>query len=185
MRFLHIRTGAAKAARVIDQWIERHALAGRVVDDPYHACALLIRAPQAIPELLFVGLDRLADDELQIVSLARETWPATLIISYGEPRPLLCATGLRRHCDDAIAVERLLQAAGPAELIRVEPLKRSAAAVERTALHLPDIAALPQAAQSELPPPRAAAPRSQVSSPAPGGGLSPREIAALLGEGHG
>lgn len=183
----HIRTGDAGSARVVDQWIAQHALDARALDDPYRACALLVSSPQSVPELVFLGLDRLHADELGLLTYLHEIWPGSPVVAYGQNPGGVLPAGAALLCTDAAAVRSLLAAGGLREVVRAaagrasEPQPR-----ERVRELKPDDVVRP--ASVELPRPRSAEPdrpgaggASVSIGPSGSGGLSAREIAALLG----
>ncbi|MCC6357843.1 MAG: hypothetical protein IT450_03800 [Phycisphaerales bacterium] len=185
MMVFHIRTGDAGSARVVDQWIAQHALDARVTDDPYRACALLVTSPQSVPELVFLGLDRLHADELRILTYLHETWPGSPIVAYGQCPGGTVPAAAAIQCADAPAVRSVLAAGGLREVIRTATGRASEPPAREPVRSLkPDDVARP--ANVDLPRPRGgSADRSNAGGPSGAGGLSAREIAALLGGGAG
>lgn len=168
MKVLHIRTGGAAPARIVDHWIDVHALDCRTVDDPYRACALLVNSPQFLPEIVFLGLDRLHADELRIAAYIRETWPGATLTTYGGEREYPGLAGPSIHCDSESALEQFLSAGPPRDVVRSLSVRPPMAAPVQPPIATPGRGTPP----IDLPSPRV-------------GGLSQREIAALLGGGAG
>lgn len=181
MKVFHIRTGDAGPARIIDNWIVAHALDCRSVDDPYRACSLLVTAPQSLPEIVFIGLDHLRIDERRLVAYVRETWPGATIVTYGGTIDIPTVPGSKVHCESAAAVERLLGVGALRDVVRCISVSRTShdPSPPRTPA-TPDV--VERRPPIDLPPPRTGSTdRPGPSNPTVTGGLSPREIAALLG----
>ncbi|MGD8453755.1 MAG: hypothetical protein PVJ57_18230 [Phycisphaerae bacterium] len=79
---IHVRTGEADTAEVVDAWLRQHQIVGVDFADAYEACVHLLEESERIPDVAFVGLDWLAPEELGIVRYIGETWPGTVLIVY-------------------------------------------------------------------------------------------------------
>jgi hypothetical protein len=116
---IHVRTGPRTSAAAIDTWLTQHQVEIIPFDEVYTACVHVLQHYERIPDLVFVGRDWLAGDELNIVSYVRQTWPRSGIIVYGDTgeTPLCDLLPLVLTCRGPAAVHDLL-AATPAELVR-------------------------------------------------------------------
>lgn len=115
---IHVRTGQRGAVEAIDAWLSRHQVAVVPLGDAYQACVYLLKHYQRIPDLALIGADWLADDEIDIISYLRHTWPRTGVLVYGSsPQTPLCELlPLTRTCRGEAALRELL-ACTPAELL--------------------------------------------------------------------
>jgi hypothetical protein len=106
-RAIHIGCGGTRAAQAVDAWLSRHSIERTCCADAFGACAHLLNSSACVPELAFVGADRLTNDDLVILSYLRETWPAVGIVVYGrnvesdsrtrDARMLVCASAAALH----------------------------------------------------------------------------------------
>jgi hypothetical protein len=83
-RAIHIRAGRAGAGQAVNSWLDQHGVERVCCADVLDACAFILRNSPHMPDLAFVGVDRLTADDLTIVEYLRETWPAIAIVLYGE-----------------------------------------------------------------------------------------------------
>ena len=64
---IHLRTGDAVGAGLVDAWFQAYGLQSTTFTDPYDACVYLIRHSEHVPDWAFVGADWLSPGELSIV----------------------------------------------------------------------------------------------------------------------
>lgn len=86
---IHVRTGEHALAARIERWLTANQVATRQAKDAFDACVVLAEKSQAAPEIVIVGLDWLADDELGLLNLVRETWHNCVLIAYSDDRSRL------------------------------------------------------------------------------------------------
>jgi len=116
-RAVHIRTGQPAAAEAIDAWLSDHDVEVLACADVYEACVHLLREYHNVPEMVVIGTDWLAPDELAIVRYARETWPRAAIVVYGAgASPAPEASPLTIACGSDAALRTVL-ADSPAQLL--------------------------------------------------------------------
>jgi hypothetical protein len=117
-RAVHIRTGPRASVDAIDAWLTAHGVEIVPFNDVYASCVHLLTCYEHIPDLVLVGTDWLAGDELAIVSYVRQTWPRCGIIIYGDAEsPAVELLPLVLTCRGPTALGALL-ARGPDELVR-------------------------------------------------------------------
>ncbi len=116
---LHIRAADPPLAAHVDNWLRTHRLRVAELEDAYAACVQLLRRPEEIADLAFIGADWLGPTELRIVQYVRDTWPASGIVVYANRAvPGLTNAPLRR----VVAAERELielLSRSPADLLRL------------------------------------------------------------------
>ena len=112
-RAIHLRTGDRGTDGAISAWLERHGVEVVACADAFEACTFALTHSAATPDLVLVGADWLAPDELAIIGYFRETWPGVTTVVYGSApatagfeatRPTLVqrsATAVRRMLADA------------------------------------------------------------------------------------
>ncbi|GAG00236.1 unnamed protein product, partial [marine sediment metagenome] len=117
-RAIHIRSGEAGAGQAVDNWLERHGVERVCCADVLDACAFILKNSAHVPDLAFVGADRLSVDDLAILRYLRETWPAIGIVLYGEHAELDPHTPATRTlvCPSRAALDEIL-AASPDRLL--------------------------------------------------------------------
>ena len=117
-RTIHIRAGGAGAGQAVDNWLERHGVERVCCADALDACAFILKNSAHVPDLAFVGVDRLTADDLAIIKYLRETWPAIGIVLYGEHAELDPHTRATRTlvCPSRAALDEIL-AASPDRLL--------------------------------------------------------------------
>jgi hypothetical protein len=116
---IHVRTGECAVVEALDHWLARHHVDVIPFADVYDACVHLIKDCEHIPDLALIGADWLADDEFNIVTYIRQTWPRTGIVVYGGARetPLVDLLPMMLTCRTEAALQQLL-AGTPTDLVR-------------------------------------------------------------------
>lgn len=111
-RAIHIRSGQAGAGQAVDNWLEHHGVERVCCADVLDACAFILKSSAFVPDLAFVGVDRLTADDLAIIKYLRETWPAIAIVLYGEHAELNSSTRATRTlvCPSRAALDQILAA---------------------------------------------------------------------------
>lgn len=206
-RAIHIRTGEPGAGQAVDNWLERHGVEQICCVDVLDACAFILKNSARVPDLAFVGMNRLTADDLAIVKYLRETWPAVAIVLYGEhaeldsyaraPRTLVCPS--RAALDEILAappdnlLAKFWRVSSPNET-HIGPNNRFIGRSEQppATLQTGDDREHANASEpediSEMPePPRcddACHSHSPPPSPAPRSMLTPEELAILLEDTH-
>lgn len=119
---VHIRTGARADARAVDQWLAQHALAAVSFERVLDACVHLLTAPRPTSAIAFIGVDWLAQDELEIVDCFAAAWPEATVVLYGADWGQLAAPpdARLRVCRGARELSELLSRA-PNELAGMAP----------------------------------------------------------------
>ncbi len=117
-RAIHIRTGQSASIAAVDTWLTRHELEVARFDDVYSACVHLLTNYERIADLALVGADWLADDEFNIITYIRQTWPRTAIIVYGasDKTPIYDVLPLMRTVRRQAALDELV-AQNPADVV--------------------------------------------------------------------
>jgi hypothetical protein len=206
-RAIHIRAGEARAGQAVDNWLEHHGVERVCRADVLDACVSILKDSAHVPDLAFVGVDRLTADDLAIIKYLRETWPAVAIVLYGEhagldpytqaTRTLVCAS---RAALDGILTEnpdrllaRFWRISSPTEP-NMGPdsgfigRNEQPPAAPQTSDDLNQADAIEPADMSETPePPRCDDARHSHSPPpcpAPRSTLTPEELAILLEDTH-
>ena len=202
---IHVRTGEPSAAEAIEGWLRAHDVESVVFFDVYDACVYLLQHNERVPDLVFVGTDWLAPDELSIIRFIRETWPGAGIVAYSSsdeappvpaaPPTCVCRTpaALLQFMTEppAQALRRLRAQAAP-EAARVP--SPQPAGTRHSAPRAPQVPPVPQptraprstAADQDFPdaaPDRTA--QADLAPPAivpPGAVLTADELSALLDE---
>lgn len=82
-RALHLRSGESGASERIDAWLGDYGLDVVHCAHAYEACVFVLKQGERVPDLVIVGTDWLASDELPILEYFRETWPGAAILVYG------------------------------------------------------------------------------------------------------
>ncbi len=163
---IHIRTGQPAAADALDRWLADHKVQTTAFADVYEACVHLLREYEDIPDVVAIGTDWLAADELAIVRYARETWPRAIIVLCGAAAGAALDTSpLTVACRSDAALQELL-AETPLHLL--ERLCARAAAIPEEIP--PPVVSVPAASVPQLPRLRAASPVSPAVVPRPAGG---------------
>jgi hypothetical protein len=160
---------------LVDDWLRAHAVHRIAFDDVYDACLHLLREPQPVPLLVFIGSDWLMPEELVIAQYARQVWSSTPCLVYGsEPRFALHPSPFGEQVfRSRAALRELLQ--GPPE--HVADQLRASTPTAATSV----VAARPAAAGQ--PGQRDARPGLSISSPEdepPRSILTNEELSALL-----
>lgn len=116
---MHIRTGQRATADTVDAWLSRHGVEVVAPADVYDACAQLLLEFDRIADLVLIGTDWLAPDDLRIVRYIRETWPRSAIVLYGGGAETAGAelTPFVWPCRTGADLARLV-AAPPADVLR-------------------------------------------------------------------
>ncbi|HUU94977.1 MAG TPA: hypothetical protein VM487_04490 [Phycisphaerae bacterium] len=111
-RAIHIRAGEARAGQAVDNWLEHHGVERVCCADVLDACAFILKNSAHVPDLAYVGVDRLTADDLAIIKYLRETWPAIAIVLYGEHAELNSSTRATRTlvCQSRAALDQILAA---------------------------------------------------------------------------
>jgi hypothetical protein len=134
----------------IDAWLTDHEVEAFACADVYEACVHLLREYENVPDLVLMGADWLAEDELGIVRYVRETWPQAVMVLYGAAAPAgLDLLPLTLTCRTDAGLQELL-AKPPAQVVRQ---LRARATPRSPAAPLPAVAAAP-AGPSVVEPPR-------------------------------
>jgi hypothetical protein len=96
----------------VDNWLERHGVERVCCADVLDACAVILKSSAFVPDLAFVGVDRLTTDDLAIIKYLRETWPAIAIVLYGEHAELNSSPRATRTlvCPSRAALDEILAA---------------------------------------------------------------------------
>jgi hypothetical protein len=117
-RAIHVRTGQRAAVDAVDAWLKRHDTEVVSFDDVYAACVHLLQAYERVPDLALIGSDWLGEDEYNIVTYMRQTWPRVGIVVYGESRstPVFDMLPMTQSCRMEDALRRLI-AEPPAVLL--------------------------------------------------------------------
>lgn len=79
---MHVRTGDADAGEDITAWLLRQDADVHDFTDAFTACVHLVRYPELLADLAFIGADHLAPHELSLVDYVLDTWPACQLILY-------------------------------------------------------------------------------------------------------
>jgi hypothetical protein len=82
-RAIHIHSGRTTVGDAVDAWLDRHGVERMCCADAFAACSVILMQSTRVPDLAFVGADRLASDELPILAYLREAWPGVGIVLYG------------------------------------------------------------------------------------------------------
>ncbi|MFH1748523.1 MAG: hypothetical protein ABIG44_15930 [Planctomycetota bacterium] len=118
-RAFHLRTGEPGAAEAVEAWLHDHQVESTLLFDAYDACVYLLEHNDQVPDLVFVGTDWLAPDEIQIINYIRETWPGSGIVVYSssDDAPPLQPTPPTCICRSPAALLELM-IEPPAEVLR-------------------------------------------------------------------
>jgi len=205
---IHLRTGDRATDEAITSWLERHGVESVGCADPFEACCLALRQPELAPDLILIGVDWLAPDELGVHEYLHQTWPAAAVVLYSSgPAGAILAGGPATIVHrSAESLQRML--AGPPEAL-LTALRDAARPAADSAAWRPQPTLPPDTASSAGDPADAApgaavacgagAPAAAVPRPAPDGEqtqaaprtplaqtiLTREELAALLADDDG
>ncbi len=82
---VHLCTGRADHASRLDAWLASHDVPVYRCDDPFRLCVLILRQPELVPDLAFLGGGGLQGDDWAVLGYLYETWPHLGVVIYGEP----------------------------------------------------------------------------------------------------
>ncbi|MBI5865754.1 MAG: hypothetical protein HZB38_14845 [Planctomycetes bacterium] len=168
MRVFHVRTGECTLTARVAAWVAAHVASCAEANDPYAACAHLLTRPDDVPDLILVGLDWLAEDEIALLGYLRETWPGAVLVGYSQA-PTRCIAvhdPLTRFVQTSDELDGML-AKTPAEFARA---CRRAVSAESNAAETPDpfeglSVEMPALIAIELPPLRRRSAGSHADEP--------------------
>ena len=183
LRILLVGAGASPADALVSSWLSEQDVELRLCRDAFEACVALLREHDQPADLVLISLDQFGPGDQLLPRYVRESWPATVIVLYGDG-PLLAEP------DRAARV-----VVCPSAALRALLAERAAAVVARLRGHQGGHAARPAAPVERHAPPapapaaRAPAVPTDKSDTAASGGphrpsardlLSREELASLL-----
>lgn len=175
---IHLRTGDRETDGAISAWLERHGVEVIPCADAFEACTFALTHSAVNPDLVLVGADWLAPNEVAIIGYLREIWPGVTAVVYGSAPATagFASAPLTLVRRSAAGVRRMLAAAPDALLEESLKALRAQAPLDEDWRPQPEA---PVAIEPRLPAAGAAPPRragDRRDTEAPDGKLTARVV---------